>query len=454
MKRFGSVFGFVLLIGGIAAATGESAAAVRLATFRCDVTPVLDGSFYGGWMQPLVSQEAPLWAKGVVLEDDRGRYVLCALDWCTLENSAHAMFCRKLAAATTTDVSRVAVQCVHQHTAPYVNADAQLLLNQQIQPPRFVNLGNLEEVADRLAVQVGAAIGTMQPVDRIGVGEAPVERVAANRRVIGPDGGIRVRWSTCADAELRAAPEGNIDSRIKTITLARGDEPRVRLHYYATHPQSGGGDGRVGIDFVGDAREQLEREEGVLQVYFTGCAGDITVGKYNDGSPSVRPELAGRLLAAMRASVASTSTAPLDSMTWETVALALPPQTISETLLEESRGVLADPGAAPRARLEAASRLAFHEATPRPILLSMLALGNVRILHLPGEPMLEFQLFAQRLLPERVVTVAGYGDGAPGYLCTEESFAQGGYEPTATAIAPHGETVLKRQIATLLQRLP
>jgi hypothetical protein len=387
-----------------------------------------------------------------VLETNDARYVLCALDWCTLENSAHALFCRKLADAASTDVSRVAVQCVHQHTAPYVNADAQQLLDGQDQPPRFANLQNLEEVADRLAEQVRTSIDHLQPVDRLGVGEAQVEQVAANRRVIGPDGAIRVRWSACADAELRAAPEGLIDPMLKTITLSCGAQPLVRLHYYATHPQSGGGDGRVGIDFVGDAREQLERDEGVPQIYFTGCAGDVTVGKYNDGTPAVRPQLAARLLTAMRAAVASTRTVAIDSPSWRSVPVVLPPQPVTEALLNESQSVVADPQAAPRARLQAAAHLAFHQAQPRPIVLSMLAIGPVRIVHLPGEPMLEFQRYAQQICPEHFVAVAGYGDGSPGYLCTEESFAQGGYEPTATWIAPSGEAVLKSHIAELLRQ--
>ena len=80
----------------------------------------------------------------------------------------------------------------------------------------------------------------------------------------------------------------------------------------------------------------------------------------------------------------------------------------------------------------------------------MLAIGNLRILHLPGEPMVEFQLFAQRSAPQHFVAVAGYGDGGTGYLCTRESYAQGGYEPGATLISPDGEAVIKAALRQLL----
>ena len=93
------------------------------------------------------------------------------------------------------------------------------------------------------------------------------------------------------DSEFRTAFErlsGNLPLRTEVVTLLQGERPLVRLHYYATHPQSYYGDGRATSDTVGLAREEMEREEGIPQIYFTGCAGDITAGKYNDGSPAAR----------------------------------------------------------------------------------------------------------------------------------------------------------------------
>ena len=92
------------------------------------------------------------------------------------------------------------------------------------------------------------------------------------------DGRIVMRGSTGGkDPKLAGMPEGDIDPMLKTITLARGEKPLVRLHYYASHPQTSFRDPRVTYDFPGMAREKLEKKEGVFQVYFTGCAGDILV---------------------------------------------------------------------------------------------------------------------------------------------------------------------------------
>ena len=70
--------------------------------------------------------------------------------------------------------------------------------------------------------------------------------------------------------------------------------------------------------------------------------------------------------------------------------------------------------------------------------------------HLPGEPMIEFQHFAGKLLPEEFVAVAGYGLGDPGYVCTAKSYEEGGYEPTASICPPEAEQIVKSAMEKLL----
>ena len=65
--------------------------------------------------------------------------------------------------------------------------------------------------------------------------------------------------------------------------------------------------------------------------------------------------------------------------------------------------------------------------------------------------MIEYQLFAQKQKPDRFVVVAAYGDLATGYICTEQAFFQGGYEPGASHVAPKSEGILKEAICKLLE---
>jgi dienelactone hydrolase len=436
---------------GLAWAKGVPDLAV--AAFVCDVTPPVGHPLCGGWIKPLEVVDDPLLAKGVVLFYGKERYVLCAVDWCLLQTAACDMFRDKVAAAAGVSTAHVAVHTVHQHNAPIADANAQLLLNGVSNAPVHLDLKFLGEVTDRLASAVREACSRPRQVTHVGEGTARVERFASNRRVRLADGKIHPRFSSTKDPVLQAAPEGLIDPWLRTVTLLNGDQPLVRLHYYATHPQSYYGDGRATADTVGLARERLEKEERVPQVYFTGCAGDITAGKYNDGSPRAREELTGRMLAAMRQAVTATRRSPVDVVEWKTATVQFAPRTEREWSEETSRRDLNNAQLAPAARLQAALNLAWSERlkTQPGINLSRLTLGPVDILHLPGEALLEFQLYAQSLRPNRFVAVAAYGEGGPGYICPDATLAEGGYEPTDSRVGPPSEARLKAAIGELLR---
>ncbi len=440
----------IVLFSATSSAGAEDAVKLRVSTFCCDVTPPLGSPIYSSY-KPMAKVEHPLLAKGIVLDDGRQRYVLCSVDYCELCNSTHTMFRQKLADAVGTDLSHVAVQTIHQHTAPMADADAYRLLLKANNPHALLAPEFYDEATDRLAAAAKKSLDRLEPFDRIGTGQVKVDRVASSRRVKAEDGKIIIRWSSCTDPKLRAMPEGYIDPFVKTITFARGDKPLVRLHYYATHPQSFYGDPRASYDVPGIARERLEQEEKVFQIYFNGCGGDITFGKYNDRTLRARTELAQRLFEGMKASAAATKFVPAGPIRWRTTPLFLPPRTYKGYTRADSLANMENAKMSTAGRLYGgAMRLAFLDRVKEPIELSSLQMGRVHILNLPAESMVEFQLYAQRIMPNDFVAVAAYGDCSPGYICTAKAFDEGGYEPTDSVVAPESEEVLNKAIRQLL----
>lgn len=421
----------------------------RIATFACDVTPPLGTPIYSS-LKPLADIEHPLLAKGVIIEDAGGRSVLCAVDYCEFCNGVYDLYRRRVAEAAGTTLDRVAVQTVHQHTAPLVDSDAIRLLEQVDQPPVHPSIASFEDPAAVIAASVQDALGRLQPFDRVGTSQARVERVASNRRVPIGDGKVGFRASSCKDTDFIAKPEGLIDPFLKTVTFAQGDRPLVRLHYYATHPQSFYGDPRASYDFVGMARERLEKEEGVFQVYFTGCSGDVACGKYNDASKEAREGLYERLYTAMKTSVESTQYKPAQDANWRSVPLRFEPRNDARFNVADSDVIMRDSGKSPLERLIAAMFLSWAQRIEQPIDLTMMRLGNIAFVHLPGEPMIEFQRYAQELLPDAFVAVAAYGDCGPAYICPDRVYAEGGYEATASHSAPGAEALFRDAIKNLM----
>ena len=446
MAPRGLFLGMVICLAALGGFPTESAAELRVATFQCDATPPI-----GHWLYafPLKTVEDPLLAKGVILEEDGVRHVLSAIDWCVLSGGAHTLLRQKMAEGAATDLANVTIHCVHVHTAPIIDTDAKRLLGEVKNPPKYYDPAFLDRVANDLEDAVRGAVARLEVCDRIGLSQAEVERVASNRRIM-VDGKVVWRGSSGGrNPKLAALPEGTIDPFLKTITFARGDKPLVRMHYYATHPQSFYRDARATYDFTGMAREKLQEEEGVFQIYFNGCGGDVAAGKYNDGTREARKGLYERLLAGMKASVAATKYQPVGPIVWRTVDLVLPPKNVPGYSPEAFQKDLVDPKKDASRRIWCARRVAFYERE-EPIAISSLQIGDVYMVHLPGEPMLEFQFFAQKARPDAFVAVAGYGDGCPSYICTDQAFKEGAYEPGAGAVGPGSEEILKGAIRELV----
>lgn len=407
---------------------------MRAAAFRADATPAPGEPLI--WVDPTRSVLDALWAKGLVLESAEGRFVLCTLDWCGLGGWMRDRIMAEAAAAARTRPGRVTIHTVHQHTAPYVESGAYELLRRLESPPLMLSETFLAKFIERLRRAAAAAAERLEEVDSVGFGTAEVERVASARRIMA-GGKLVTRFSGGGkDPALAALPEGDVDTRLRTITLFGRGRPLARLHLYACHPQTFCCTGEVSADFVGAAREAVEKEEGVPQIYLTGCAGDVTAGKYNDGSPRARQELAGRLAAGMRASIKASLAERLGKVNWRSVPLRLPAMRVDWPPPDPAS--LSGQGLYRRA-----IRVAFaQQGAPQRVVC--LTLNDFRFLVLPGEPMLDFQKHAPEAL------IAGYGDISPGYLCPDAAFQEGGYEPSASNTGPGAEAVVKRAIGQLV----
>ncbi len=431
----------------------KGAEPVKLATFCIDASPPVGSPLA---YDPCEEVLIPLTCRGVILlPPNQKPIVLCSVDWIGIANDCNKCFRRALAEAVGTVPERVAVHTVHQHDAPECDLSANQILekygiNKEFYDPEF-----LRSVIQRAQKAAAKAIQQAQPVTHIALGQAKVEKVASNRRILGPDGKVQyVRWTACKDPKVRAAPVGVIDPYLKLIAFWNEDKPLVALTYYACHPQSYYRTKKANPDFPGIARNQRQKETGVLHIHFDGAGGNIGAGKWNDGSPENRPILAARVAKAMKQAWENARKEPLkpEEVGWKVVSVALPPAPhLEEKKLLE---ILKDEKKATRTRKQAARDLAWLRRclAGERIDLMCLRLGRARILHMPGELFVEYQLTAQQMRPDLFVAMAAYGDYGPGYIGTRIAYWEGGYEtsPRASRVAPDVEDVLLAAIRQLL----
>jgi len=445
-----------LLFLGFGLSTVLSATEVRLATFEIDATPPIGSPLCSGGVEPARLIVTPLTARGIILLGGGDPIVLCAFDWVGISNESHDTMRQMLADAAGTSPERVAVHALHQHDAPGSDLATERLLAQHGLGGKFSNADFDREIMLRLAEAAKQSFKNSAPVTRIGLGRAKVEKVASNRRILGPDGKVVLQRQSSGgkNPAAREAPEGTIDPFVHLISFWNGEVPLVAMTYYATHPQSFYGRGLVNWDLVGMAREdRVEALSGLPHLHFNGAGGNVAAGKYNDGSEANRPILAGRLEEGMRLAWDGQEKFPItsDDIGWEVFPVALP---VRDTLVEASLlAKLSDTKLEERDRIRAARDLTFLRRirAGHLIPLTCLRIGRARVLHFPGELFIEYQLAAQAMRPDLFVMTAAYGDYGPGYIGTKISYEQGGYETgIVSRVAPEVEGVLTKAMEKLL----
>ncbi|MDE0865807.1 MAG: hypothetical protein OSA98_18635 [Rubripirellula sp.] len=425
---------------------------LRLATFRFDVTPPLGHSLCGGWIKPVVGTDDPLQAIGYVLLGSGKPMVVCVLDWTGLLNSAHLQFRQALAEAAGTTTDRVAVQCVHQHNAPFACLDAENIVLEQGDLPHIIEHGFFAQCLETGRQAISEALKRSSPVTHIAQGEARVDKVAGNRRIIGLDGKVlSQRGSSSIKPEHHRLPEGLIDPMLKTVAFYNGHKKLVASHYYACHPMSYYGDGRVSADFCGLARRQRERQEpDCTHLYFNGCGGNIGAGKYNNGSKEARVELTQKILDGIVNSEVDLEPQPIESVAWETHDILPPLNPVFDE--DELMAGISNRQNRVVARNRPSYTVAFIRRVKAgiPLTLSSLHVNDVSILHLPAECFIEYQLRAQAVAADRFIACAAYGDGGPWYIPTQEAYPRGGYAVSVAWCAPEMDKALSNGIRSML----
>lgn len=434
---------------------------VIVRTFKVDVTPPVGDYLCGGLhSKPAIGVESPLSLRGIILEQDAHRCVMASVEYCYLCGRSHNRMIEALSSAAQTTPHRVTIHSVHTHDAPLINEEAHGLIAKVI--PGIHNERYFSGVIEDTQHAITSSLsGKGTVAGAISFRSAAVHKFASTRRVLDDTTNqCRIRWSVCGqDPEslaLRAAPEGKIDPMLDQITFHdQSGAAIVCLNFYACHPQVSDGRRLWSGDTVGIALDLFEQNHpGVFPIYFDGCGGDVTAGKYTTTDrPRNRLVFGVRLYDAMQKAFTNAKPRPLGRVDWVNATFDMP-------LRQEEEGeshyaaILADPSAESGAKYLAA--LKFHKLRNQmqhyPFRTCRLMLDDLDVLFMPAELCVEYQLYAKQQRPASKLAAAAYGDSFLNYVATDEAFDQGGYEvePAWTEVTQGCEGLIKRAIREIL----
>lgn len=416
-----------VVVGLCAYSTGRSACGgLRAGCAKVDITPPLGLKLIGSQGKPSDSVLDNLYGRALVLCDGANTVAIVSVDllYSPLEeitNPVRALVAERVGIPE----QNVMVCATHTHSGPDIFTNAKLSLESRI-APEDIDQAYVRTVIGKLASVVQMAHRDMQDA-KIGVATGALPEVAYNRRPKRPNGQVQTTFTLPAEIAATRRVEARADGRTivtftmppeqadltfgpidPTVSVLRVEDPGGQiigsLFAFGCHPVSvyPFRSTAISADYPAHAMRVVERAEGGVSLFALGLAGNIVPIRRDVGPcEQIGKALGAEALRRLQL-VATTDNITLDARC-RTLMLATkdtPPQEITTEI-------------------------------------QALRLGDVYILGLPGEVLVEVGLAVKDKAGIDKLFVTSMTNDSIGYVCHAEAYTEGGYESTrGTHLAP------------------
>ena len=482
----GRVFSIMMILSGLLlGAPGPGAvwacpgsapdpASLKVGYGKADITPELGTPCALGLDDELLEVFDPLYIRAVWLESGDQTVLILAGDVIGVYGADADAFTALVEKAVGLPRRNILLTSTHTHQT----ANSRWIIGTYLRPygleEKFVSLKFKDQFVKGLIGAARQAKASAVPSE-MAYTEFLVKDIASNRRL--PIGGGKVEFrSSRADAAMRAKPEGKIDPLLRAVLFrSLADGSLIGIVNYNCHPTAAGGEelGYATGDFPGVGMTLAEAKiKNLKLLHLTGMAGEINPGKYveNDsGTAAGRKQAvqvlgeryAQAILGAVGKAGSWTAVSSLE-LSRESFGLKLKndipsPAEVRKMLAEAAEAYkekkpTEDPG---HTRLRGLSEeyALFHSKEGKLLTqAAALRLGDVFFSFLPGEQMLKLgEELRDHFGSPRLLNVAIALDYGTSYVVPQAYFDEGGYEPTATRMAPEAYVELRERTVRLLE---
>ncbi len=397
---------------------------------KAAITPPLGSAFQSSRADLRVESVLhDLYATAVVLGDGAQKVAIVGLDVLGLDSALVNAVRERVAQQTDIPGANVMINAAHNHFGPAILQDL----------PDEIDQGYYQGLVQSLADTVTRADANLEPV-ALRLGDASGTFAVNRRRQEGND------------VVLGPNYDGNVDQRVRALRCERLDGSVVAVLFsVAFHPTGFAyREPVVNGDYVAAARQEVERQfadRGAPVVGFLqGCAGNMRVRVIAPDGTSFHPcsgaeiDIHGRGIGALAARAAREAAMVVGypiKTAHETVALPLQTPPDADALARLRREAAANNDGFSQLWLDSMlATLSRGEALPTSVdfPVQVFRIGGLWLVGLGAEVFLEIgQQIEAALTANHVGQAAwtlGYTNATIGYVCTEESYAEGGYEPS------------------------
>ncbi|NNE91530.1 MAG: hypothetical protein HKN23_07775 [Verrucomicrobiales bacterium] len=378
---------------------------------------------YGGRKAPSEGKFTDLWAKALVLDDDKGnRGLILTLDLVGIDRELAGKVCEQLKAIHGFDREAVAICTSHTHSGPVVGKNLAPLHYLSVDPEQQKLIDEYAETLVEKIVEVsGKAIAAIAPA-RLQWGSGK-STFAVNRRENKP-------YSEVPDRRARGLLKGPVDHDVPVLSVRDGEgNLKAVLFGYACHATVIGLQKWSG-DYPGYAQIELEKANpGCIALFWAGCGGDQNPlprreVKYAEEYGAELAEAVGEVLAAPMPDLPAKL-----SLMYEEIDLSLAKVPTPDEIKAEGKSLNRFEVARSKYLLRKIENQGGLKGNyPFPIGFWKIGGGEVEFITLGGEVTVEYALRLKRERAEIRTWVAAYANDVMAYIPSLKVLKEGGYE--------------------------
>lgn len=458
-----AVAALAVLAGGRVSAAAEP---VHIGLASVDVTPAvgfrMSGYFYERFSTAVHN---PLQARAIAFRqgDEQFAWVFC--DLLGVPSTVSAVVRDAAAAKTGIPRQNIFIAATHCHTGPLYFGPLRNYFHAQAVEQAGVDEHEATDYAADLIAKltdlVVAAAEEAKPTE-LAFAVASQPGLSFNRRYFMKDGSVATNPGKLNPNIDR--PAGPTDVELDLLQFRRGAELIGGVTLFALHLDTAGG-----TEYAADFPFYIERDlraalgPSYRSIFGIGTCGDVNHIDLSHDRPQKSQEESERIGAAIAATAlaALKSAAPMTEpdLAASAVTIEVPLQDYTAAEVAAARASLPKVGTREMPMLDQVSAVKIvgiddYGVKALPMDIQAFRLSNsVAAVTLPGELFTELGLAIKQRSPFATTLVFELSNDYPGYIPTRRAFAEGGYEPANSKIAPGGGEQMVDAAVGLLQEL-
>lgn len=450
MKRLGLLLLTIFLFGLVPLGVSSvGRAALKGGCATVEITPPLGIPLIGSKGQPSDSVMDALHARAMVLSDGRRSVAIVSAEllYTPLEEITGPV--REIVAAETgIPPQNVMVCATHTHSGPEVFTRSKVP-NEGRMPAEEIDRTYLQALVKKMASSVRVAERHMQEV-RIGTGAGRLPEIVYNRRPQKEDGRVEMAFTLPPEITARRQTQTDANGHVHSVFTLPPEQPvrtfgPIDPNVYVLRVENSAGQvvgslvdfgchpvcvypyesTAISADYPGHTTRAVERAAGGISLFALGLAGNA-VPLTRGVEPCAQM---GKALGAEAVKQLGQITAT-DDVTLHALR--------KEVTFPLAKNASAESG---------------DSKTPESITteLQVLRLGDIYILGLPGEVLVEVGLAIRSKAGLKNLLIVTLANDAIGYICHRAAYKEGGYEPgSGTDLAPGAGEIMVEQALALL----